>query len=222
MDILEAIKTRHSVRRYEDKIIETEIASQLLTYINECNDTSGLHIQLCLDEPKAFDFFMAHYGKFANVKNYIAIVGKKSKTLDELCGYWGEKIVLKATQLGLSSCWVGLSYSKSKSGCKVEPGEKIVAVIALGYGLTTGVPHKNKPLESLCKVTGEMPEWFKNGMDAALLAPTALNQQKFMITLLDDNKVAAKAGIGFFAKLDLGIVKCHFEIGAGKENFNWK
>lgn len=222
MDILEAIKTRHSVRRYDDRKIETEIANNLQSCINECNSKSGLNIQLCLDEPSAFDSFMAHYGKFVNVKNYIAIVGKKSKNLDELCGYWGEKIVLTAMQLGLSSCWVGLSYSKRKTGCKVETGEKIVAVIALGYGLNAGVPHRNKPLEALCTVGGEMPEWFKTGMDAALLAPTALNQQKFQLTLHEGNKVAAKAGLGFFTKLDLGIIKCHFEIGAGETNFSWK
>lgn len=73
----------------------------------------------------------------------------------------------------------------------------------------------------VCKVNGAAPDWFKKGIDAALLAPTAMNQQKFKF-ILNDNKVKAKAGIGFYSKIDLGIAKYHFEIGAQKENFIWE
>ena len=66
-----------------------------------------------------------------------------------------------------------------------------------------------------------MPDWFRKGMEAAQLAPTAVNQQKFLFTLSDGNTVTAKAIGGFYDKVDLGIVKYHFEIGAGKENFSW-
>lgn len=192
MDILEAIQKRHSVRSYKTQRIETAIANELKTYIDACNAQSGMHIQLCLNEPNAFNNFLAHYGSFKNVNNYIAIVGKKGKDFEEMCGYWGEKVVLKATQLGLSTCWVAVTYSKRKSVYQINQGEKLCCVIALGYGETEGVAHKNKPLESVCKVDGQMPEWFK------------------------------KPGSGFYTKLDLGIVKCHFEIGAGNANWKWK
>ncbi|MEI3552822.1 MAG: nitroreductase family protein [Acutalibacteraceae bacterium] len=43
-----------------------------------CNQESGLHIQLVTNEPKAFDSFMAHYGKFKGVTNYLALIGKKN------------------------------------------------------------------------------------------------------------------------------------------------
>ena len=220
MDIFEAMQKRHSVRSYTTQKIEEKIASKLKSYIEECNRKSGMHIQLCLNEPNAFDSFMAHYGSFKNVNNYIAIVGKKGKDFEEMCGYWGEKVVLKATQLGLSTCWVALTYSKGKNEAKIENGEKLGCVIALGYGAVEGVAHKNKPMESLCKTDGPMPEWFRKGMEAAMLAPTSMNQQKFLLTL-NGNTVTAKAGIGFYTKLDLGIVKCHFEIGAEGAQWNW-
>ena len=70
-------------------------------------------------------------------------------------------------------------------------------------------------------VTGAMPDWFRRGVEAALLAPTAVNQQNFTFSLEGENRVRAKAGWGYFTKVDLGIVKLHFEIGAGKENFEW-
>ena len=102
----------------------------------------------------------------------------------------------------------------------MEKGEKLCCVIALGYGETQGGPHKNKPMESLCKTDRPMPEWFKRGMEAALLAPTSLNQQKFFFTL-EGNTVKAKAGLGFYTKLDLGIVKAHFEMGAQDAAWQW-
>ena len=62
-----------------------------------------------------------------------------------------------------------------------------------------------------------MPEWFKAGMDAALLAPTAMNQQKFKFELLSDGSVKASCGTGFYTKLDLGIVRYHFEAASKKK-----
>ena len=220
MDIIEAMKKRHSVRSYTDRKIDEDIQKELIEVIEECNIESGMNIQLCIDEPNAFNSFMGHYGKFKNVKNYIAIIGKKGKDFEEKSGYYGEKIVLKAAQLGLNTCWVALTYSKSKTKCIINKGEKIHCVIALGYGENQGVGRKTKTIEELCSVSGEMPDWFRRGMEAAQLAPTSMNQQKFMITL-DGNIVSAKALTGFYSKLDLGIVKYHFEVGAGAEGWKW-
>lgn len=221
MELYEAMEKRHSVRQYSDKTIEPEILGALQAEIDECNKESGLHIQLVVGEEKAFDSLLAHYGKFSGVKNYIALIGKKGKELDELCGYYGERLVLKAQQLRLNTCWVAVSYKKIPGAFKVGNGEKLTAVISLGYGKTQGVEHKSKPAQKVSKSDSKEPEWFKSGVMAALLAPTAMNQQKFTLTY-DGGKVSAKAGAGFFTKLDLGIVKYHFEIGAGKDNFEWE
>ena len=221
MDLLEAIKERHSVRSYLDKPIEGEIKDELVSFIDEVNKESGLHIQLVLNEPKAFGNFTAHYGMFNGVTDYITLVGKNDKELDEKCGYYGEKIVLKAQQLGLNTCWVALTYRKVKDAFTINEGEKLCMVIAIGYGETQGYQHKSKSREKVMKVQGEVPDWFIYGVDAALLAPTAVNQQKFLFSL-HGSKVSVKDGLGFNTKTDLGIVKYHFEIGAGKDNFEWE
>lgn len=221
MDLKDAIKNRHSVRSYDDRKIEGDLLLKLKSEIEECNRESGLRIQLVTDNLDAFGGFMARYGKFINVKNYIALIGEKSYDLDEKVGYYGERLALKAQQLGLNTCWVAMTFSRKKSGCKLLPNEKLVCVLALGYGKTQGVAHKSKPIKTLCSTPGEMPEWFKSGMEAALLAPTAMNQQKFLFTLLNPNIVIAKSTGGFYSKVDLGIVKYHFEVGAGKDNFVW-
>ena len=219
-NLLQAMKERHSVRSYLEKPIDPQSVQLLRAFIDSCNRESGLHMQLVLNEPNAFSGLMAHYGKFSGVQNYIAVVGKKGSELEEKSGYFGEKVVLYAQSLGLNTCWVAMTYSKIKTAFQIDAGEKLCLVISIGYGQTQGVPHQSKLRESVMKVESNPPAWFLQGIDAALLAPTAMNQQKFTFSL-QGNTVSAKAGIGFYSKIDLGIAKYHFEVGAGKENFRW-
>lgn len=219
-DTMELMRERHSVRQYLDKKIPEEIREQLNAYVAEMNAAGDLHMQIIYDEPECFGSRMAHYGKFENARNYIAMIGKKAPDLEERCGYYGELLVLKAQELGLNTCWVALTHGKSKA--IIGSDEKEVIIIALGYGKTNGGPRKSKSASDVSNLTAGSPAWFRRGVEAALLAPTAINQQKFKFELMGSNTVSAKAGlIGTNLKTDLGIVKCHFELGAGKENFTW-
>ena len=171
------------------------------------------------------------YGKFHGVENYLVMAGQKADNLDERIGYYGEQRVLLAQALGLNTCWAGLSYRKVNGAYKIEKGEKLTCMIALGYGESQGVSHKIKTMEQVSNATSNSPSWFRKGVEAALLAPTAINQQKFSFFLQDQKgtkvgckpKVIAKRGFSMvgYTKMDLGIAKLHFEIGAGKENFKW-
>jgi len=220
-DSMELMRERHSVRQYLDKKIPAEIRAQLDDYAAELNAEGNLHMQLIYDEPTCFNSRMAHYGRFENCSNYIAMIGRNAADLEERCGWYGEKLVLKAQELGLNTCWAALTHGKSMAGC--GPDEKEVILIALGYGKTQGKAHRGKDFATVTAGNGTCPDWFRRGVEAALLAPTAVNQQKFRFELKDGNKVRAKAGlIGSWLKIDLGIVKCHFELGAGKENFVWE
>lgn len=218
MNIIEAIHTRHSVRTYIDRPIADDIVARLRALIDDYNTVSGLRMQLVTGDPDTFDCFWAHYGKFSGVTNYIALIGDPDAA--ELCGYYGEKLVLEAQMMGLNTCWVGLSYKKVPGRYTIAPGEKLHLVIALGYGTTQGVMHKSKTIDKVSKCHGNMPDWFRAGVEAALLAPTAVNQQKFRFELIGD-RVRATTGWGFYSKVDLGIAKLHFEIGSGKPASIW-
>lgn len=218
MEVLELMKQRHSVRQYKNTAINAKLQTTLNELITKINQETGLHIQIFYNEPKCFNSIMAHYGKFSGVENYVALVGKKSPDLEESLGYYGEKIVLKMQELGLNSCFVAMTHGKSKADiCK---GEKQVCLISFGYGQTQGIAHKSKALQEVCNYRPDMPAWFLNGMEAALLAPTAMNQQKFFFELSSDGQVSAVCGKGFYAKMDLGIVKYHFEAASGRKITN--
>ena len=227
MTLLEAIEARHSVRAYKEQPLAEDIAKLLEEKITELNKVGNLHIQLIKEEPKAFQGTLAKDGKFRNVTNYFVMVGKKEDDLDERIGYYGEQLVLYAQTLGLNTCWVGLSYKKIAGTYVLDEGEKVACYIAVGYGETQGVSHKIKTVEQVSNASDITPSWFKKGVEAALLAPTAVNQQKFSFEYIGLNnnhhQVRAKKGFSMigYTQMDLGIAKYHFEVGAGKENFDW-
>ena len=226
MTITEAIKARHSVRQYTTKHLEAEKINKLQAIIKQANTDGKLHIQLVQNEPTAFASGLAKYGKFLNVNNYLAMIGPRHS--EEAIGYYGERIVLEAQTMSLNTCWVGLTFKKKPESYQIDHGEQLVALIAIGYGANNGVQHSQK--KSFCQVAkifnneSKCPDWFQAGVEAALLAPTAVNQQKFEFILHDNNCVEAKTLFSFigYTQVDLGIVKCHFEIAAGKNNFIWK
>ena len=228
MTLLEAIQARHSVRYYKQQSLSDDDARALQEKIDKVNREGRLHIQLIRNEPKAFLGPFARYGKFRGVTDYLVMAGVKAEDLDERIGYYGEQLVLFAQTIGLNTCWVGLSYTKIPGTYVLNEGEVIQAYIAIGYGETQGVTHKIKRIDQVSNVTDLTPGWFRRGVEAALLAPTAINQQKFSFEYLPaaDGKpaqVVAKRHFSLvgYTQMDLGIAKYHFEVGAGTENFQW-
>ena len=223
MTLLEAIESRHSVRSYTGKPLDGATIAALQQQIDRCNANGRLHIQLVTNEPQAFSCRMARYGKFSGVTNYIVMAGQRSEDLDERVGYYGEHLVLEAQMMGLNTCWVGLTYSKIPGAFNLAEGEKVVAVISIGYGSTAGTTHKIKKAGDVSNVTADSPEWFVNGVKAALLAPTAVNQQKFRFTLEPSGKVTATVRFSLvgYTHVDLGIVKYHFEAASGHKISNY-
>ena len=245
ISLMEAIEQRHSVRQYKESPLPAAVIAELADAVFACNEESGLHIQLVTNEPDAFSGMRAKYGKFTGVSNYFAMVGKKAPNLEEQCGYYGEKLVLLAQQMGLNTCWVGGTFNKRKTTFEVGKDEKLVLIIAVGYGATQGHTRKSKSFMDVNRTKGVIPTWYRRGVEAALLAPTAINQQKFAFSYTGSAGSAPAVpanegdplygettrslpgvhvevdGFGFFSKVDLGIIRYHFQIGAGDADFRW-
>lgn len=217
MTLPEAIDARHSVRAYKDIPIPEEIRSQLDAFAAECNHEGNLNISIQYDDPAGFDSRLARYGSFRNVRNYIVLSGKPGDDFDFRCGYYGEKIVLYAQQLGLNTCWTALTFNKKRVKELIAPGETLCMAIALGYGESQGSTRRSKGIDDVVVSKGEMPDWFQRGVEAALKAPTAVNQQKFAFGMKDGEPAVKVKGIGVHTKVDCGIVAYHFEVGSGRK-----
>lgn len=213
MTDIEAIYSRHSVRNYLDKPIESDKIAALNELISECNEEGNLHLQLLTDAGRAFNRLLNKAMGLGSAPSLIACVGRDDDTLDERVGYYGEKIVLLAQKLGLNTCWAGTFNAKNVQA-EIRPGERLAIVIAIGYGKDQGKPHKSKTFEQVTAGPADKPDWFRKGAQLALLAPTAINQQKFEIRLNEDGTVTITDKKGPFTKVDLGIVKYHFEVGS--------
>jgi len=207
------------VRKYLDDPIPPEIIEKLRARVAENNEKYGLDIKLQINDESVISPAAVRLLFTKNVKNYFLLAGDPAPDLDERLGYCGTDLMLYAQTLGLNTWWVGGTFNK-KTTSELAGGKKVVGIIAVGYGATQGVPHRSKKPKKVSSYEGEAPQWFKDGVEAALLAPTAVNRQAFFIKGRG-REVSITYNKGSFAGVDLGIVKYHFELGAGKENFEW-
>lgn len=229
MITVETIRERHSVREYDGKPLAQAEFDALGALVEECARESGLDIQLVGDNPEVFNV-IARFGLIRGCRTHVAFVVDDDKAgdatraaVDEAIGYWGQKIVLAAQDMGLNTCWCALC-SRKKSRADVAPGKKVRLVIAAGHGKTQSFPRKTKSIGALSSVEcAKAPAWFAAAMEAAQLAPTAMNNQDFKITLLSDGKTvridAPQSGLNV---IDKGIVRRNFEIAANEAGSDWR
>lgn len=218
MAITKAMRERHTVRRYADKPIPADIVQKLEERIALDNDTYGTAVKLMVDDARAFNAALKLV-LAKGVRNYLILSGDDAPDLEERLGWCSADIMLYAQELGLNSWWVGGTFSRGAVS-KLVADKKVIGIVALGYGVTQGKPHKSKSPDQVSEYRGEAPAWFKEGVEAALLAPTALNRQAFRIEG-EGNRVSIIYEKGAFSGADLGLVKYHFEAGAGRGNFQW-
>lgn len=219
MDFKEAMQKRHMVRKYTDKPLSDEIIAKINERIELNNKTYNLNMKLMINNSKGVSSIMKLI-MAKGVNNFIILAGDVSGNLDERLGYSGADIMLYAQTLGLNTWWVGGTFNRSVSS--YVDNKKVTGIIAIGYGQTQGVPHKSKNVEDVSKYEGTIiPSWFISGVDGALLAPTALNKQDFML-IGNGNRVKIECSNGIFTSSNVGLIKYHFELGAGKGNFEWE
>lgn len=237
MTMQEAMWLRHTVRRYTDQRIPEEVRDRLTRRIQTHNQARGLSLKLVTDSGDAFGPLL-RLVLAKGVRNYIVLTGPDRPETGEAVGYSGADLMLFAQTLGLNTWWVGGTYSRSGVGKHVPEGERLLGLIAVGYGASQGKPHKSRRPEEIAAYDGEWPDWFAAGVEAVLLAPTALNRQAFTIRGSgtregssaregSDAREGSGARVfmtcdnGAFSGVDLGIGKYHFELGAGRERFAW-
>lgn len=219
MDFKEAMQKRHMVRKYTDKPLSDEIIAKINERIELNNKTYNLNMKLMINNSKGVSSIMKLI-MAKGVNNFIILAGDVSGNLDERLGYSGADIMLYAQTLGLNTWWVGGTFNRSVR--RYVDNKKVTGIIAIGYGQTQGVPHKSKNVEDVSKYEGTIiPPWFISGVDGALLAPTALNKQDFML-IGNGNRVKIECSNGIFTGSNVGLIKYHFELGAGKGNFEWE
>lgn len=215
------MEKRHTVRKYLDKPLDMDLIGLLNDRIERNNCIYNLTFKLITNNSDGLSS-LARLMSNNSVQNYIILAGKDNSDLDKKIGYCGADLILYAQSLGLNTWWCGGMFN-GKNALKHLDNKavRVNGVIAIGYGKTQGVPHKSKTADQVSHFKGDAPGWFKSGIKALLLAPSALNRQPYIVNG-EGNKVSLKVKNGTFSQVDLGIGKYFFELGAGKSNFEWE
>ena len=228
MPITDAMRARHVVRRYLNKPLPDDVVVALRSRVEENNRTHGTDIRLLTGSARVFGPMWGTV-RARSVKNCLVMTGPDAPDLDERLGYAGADLMLTAQDLGLNTWWVGGTFSKNAAARASGAPGRVIAVVALGYGATQGSPHTSKRPEEIASYDGGadgadgedgVPAWFTQGVEAALLAPTAFGKQAFTLSG-SGNEVTIRCEEGPYAGQDRGIVKYHFEVGAGRDNVTW-
>lgn len=219
MTMKEAMKAIHMVRKYQDKPIPNDIVHALQNRVDENNTKHNLAVELRINDTSAFSAVIKLI-LAKGVKNFLILSGKECPELDEKLGYCGADLMLYAQTLGLNTWWVGGTFNRGKLSAEAC-GNKVIGVIAVGYGITQGIPHKTKYYNDVAHYDGEALAWFKEGADAALLAPTAFGRQDFSVEGKNGKVKIYCNNDSIFSGAELGLIKYHFELGAGADHFIW-
>lgn len=230
----EALHHRHAWRSYKNIPVETE---KLYRLKEVCAGLSvpGARANISHENIEGvFHGLIASYGQVTGATAYTAFIGDmKDPNVYEKVGYVGEGVVLEAVALGLSTCWVGMTFHAGgvAENMKIHENEKVLAISPLGY--RTDEPsrddkllralsrhHKREPLDKLCSGLKEQacPLWAKDALEAAQLAPSAANRQPWRFLLADDSITITvdryRDTHGISRRLDCGVAMMHVELGA--------
>lgn len=224
----EAVTNRISCRSYQSKLVSSDDLQKLKEFVDVLRQELGLNIQLVHSADLVLKLAGAMFS--GEVHTYAVLSGKDDALTSEKLGYFGQKLVLYATALGLGTCWVAGTYNKKSVIAEIPENEKIWDVIPIGYP-TEEVPMKQKMIRSMLRKKdrkieqfvesetpfAELPEWVKKGTQAVLLGPSAVNQQPVNI-VYKDGRVSMKIwknGHGLQHN-DMGIANRQFEVGASE------
>ena len=231
MNAMEAIKRRISVRAYEDRPLSDADYADLEAYIAQLNAESGLHFQLYGPREGGAPAVKMSATMFAgSVHCYAALVAPDDARSGEMLGYYGEKLILHATSLGVGSCWVASTYDREDARAEIAAGERLWDIVPLGYAARK-VPLKQRGIRAALRshdkqphelvacdcAFGELPEGVRAGIDAVIAGPSAINGQP-VVFAWDGSSVSAdlpdfKRDVQYN---DLGIAKLHFQIAAAE------
>lgn len=225
-----AVFTRRSRRRFDGKPAEPWALAKVGEVCDGFHPFGAARVVLVRKAPQeVFKGVVGSYGSVRDAPHCLVMSGPEDAAAE--VGYVGQAAVLEATALGLGTCWIGGMFRPdvATSLVALAPGERVFAVSPLGRAtqskslgekIATAMvkSQTRKPSEEIAPGSDGWPEWAKKGVEAARMAPSALNIQPWRFTFGADTVTLSTDGkkdsCGIPKRLDCGIAMLHFELGA--------
>lgn len=231
-----AIRKRKSRRRYLKRKIEEPELKRLKKFTDDLNRNNE-KVKIVLIEGSCKEIFtgiIGSYGKIRGASNFAVFIGDtRDQNIEEKVGYIGEAFILEATARGLGTCWVAGTFKPEivRNEIKLKDYQEIMAITPVGYTKNKHLleekivsfmvsSHKRKDLDELCKegFKQDWPQWIKNSLECARLAPSAVNRQPWVFTVNNNSITVSIRDMDKHTevskKLDCGIAMLHLEVGA--------
>ncbi|MBN2239237.1 MAG: hypothetical protein JW712_05650 [Dehalococcoidales bacterium] len=231
------IEKRRSRRRYEEKTLKVNHLRRIQTFCDGFQPFKGVRSVLITEPPdNVFKGIIGSYGTIKGAQAFIAFIGNtKNPAVEEQVGYTGEGIVLEAEAAGMNTCWVGGLFRREivDSLIELDANEKVYAITPIGYATKKlnleekvmagfGIMHRRKSLSELVKglKMRNWPKWMEPTLQAARLAPSAVNRQPWTF-LVDENSITVAVNDKklrresvMSKRLCCGIAMLHIEVAA--------
>lgn len=225
---IEAIEKRISCRAYADQPLDQPVIDELATLAATLGEEGGF--TLAVIGPTDGGKKLRLNGRMFSgpVSTYAALIGADDDLTREKVGYFGEKLVLHATQMGLGTCWVAGTFDRKSVTVPLGEGEVLHDVIPLGImaarqtfaqrTIRAGLRRRDKKPEAMYQGDTSLmdaPAWIRSGIDAVIKGPSAVNEQP-VVFVREQGQLRAtlphpKRSVEY---TDLGIAKLHFQIAA--------
>ncbi len=230
-----AITPRRSRRKYDSSDLGPGELDNLQTVCSEFRPFSEARADVVTRSlDKIFKGAVGPYGKVKGAPAFIAFTGNMGDPyIQEKVGYTGEGIILEATAMGLATCWVGGFFRPkvAAAAAGTTGNERVLAVTPVGRAMDGfsreerimtgfGRSHRRKPLEELADglARSEWPQWIESALEAARIAPSAVNRQPWRFHVEPDSITVSIDNTGFSLgiskRLDCGIAMMHIEVAA--------
>lgn len=247
--LTELVRERSAWRTYYRIPIEEETKARLVEYISSLSEgpfgaSMRIHLVDMPDSPSWKTRILGTYGMISGGTDFLVGAVKKSEKDLEDYGYVFEKAILFATGLGLGTCWMGGTFSRSRFAEKIgqREGEVIPAISPVGYkkpkrGISDAITHRfarsssRKPWGDLffqgnfgTPITESIADKYSTPLEMVRLAPSANNGQPWRIVKADQRNIFHfylqrkraydKLPTADLQRIDMGIAMCHFELAA--------
>jgi hypothetical protein len=138
--IIEIIRQRYSCRTYLERPIERNLQSRIVEYIDALGSgpfggRARFELIAAEEDDRKDLRQLGTYGFIKGATGFLVGATQDGEQKLEDFGWQMERLVLLATNLGLGTCWLGGTFTKSSFARKISagPDELIPAVVAIGY-----------------------------------------------------------------------------------------
>ena len=229
---LAAIAVRRSRRSFDGLPVAEADLDALESLCRSFRPYGDARVALVRQAPATiFKGLVGSYGKVTGALSALIFLGTPAEDgTDQHLGFTGEALVLEATALGLDTCWIGGALDRRVAAgvAHIMPGERVFAISPLGHATSDapsserlifgwGKPKKRRAIDEIAPDSADWPVWAAAGLEAARVAPSAMNRQPWRFRQGSDGIIVSGSGVntpGLTHALDCGIAMLHFELAA--------